>query len=174
MARRTDDDDAEDEKLWLKVASTVRPLARKKPATPKPGSPKPVSVKMSRHETPPPSPPRISPPKPPAKGFDRATETKLKKGKLPLEARLDLHGLSQERAYAALHRFIRRAGEEGVRTVLIITGKGRVGGGVLRRMVPLWLEEGDLSRIVLGIAPAQPKDGGDGALYVRLRNLERK
>lgn len=103
-------------------------------------------------------------------GFDKGTETKLKKGKLPLEGRIDLHGMTQDEAHRALQRFIPAAAVSGRRTLLVITGKGKMPtGGVLRRMVPIWLSEGSLATHVLAITPAQPKDGGDGALYVRLR-----
>jgi DNA-nicking Smr family endonuclease len=104
------------------------------------------------------------------KGFDRATETKLRRGKLALEARLDLHGMTQAEAFAALHRFIHDAVAEGKRTVLVITGKGGVtSGGVLKRMLPLWLEDPSLKKHLIALAPAHPKDGGAGAFYLRLR-----
>lgn len=108
-------------------------------------------------------------------GFDRSTESKLKKGRLPIEGRLDLHGMTQDEAWRALSRFIPAAVRQEKRTVLVITGKGRVSesGGVLRRMVPLWLTETELRRHVIGITAAQPKDGGSGALYVRLRRSDR-
>lgn len=102
-------------------------------------------------------------------GFDRTTETKLKKGKLPIEGKIDLHGMTQEEAHRALSRFITAALRAEKRTLLIITGKGKVGGGVLRRMLPLWLEEPAFRSHVLALTPSQPKDGGDGAFYLRLR-----
>ena len=175
MGRRTQNGN-EDDALWEMVVRSVKPLHRKKPARPEALAPKPTPVKIERGATlPRASSRKPQPAQPPAKGFDRATETKLKKGKLPLEGRLDLHGMTQEQAYGALHRFIRMAYGNGARTVLVITGKGRVGGGgVLRRMVPLWLEDGELRGIVLAATPAHAKDGGEGALYVRLRNPERK
>ena len=114
------------------------------------------------------APPPAPPPQSPNKGFDRATADKLKKGKLEIDGRLDLHGMTQGEAHAALRRFIALAGKNEWRTLLVITGKGRVteGGGVLRRMLPLWLEE---FSSVLATSPAQPKDGGSGAFYLRLR-----
>jgi DNA-nicking Smr family endonuclease len=169
MARRrnTGNDAEDDAGLWQIVARSVRPLSARK--TPKDTPRKPVSVK-TRNEPPPlPADPRLKV----SKGFDAATETRLKKGKMPLESRLDLHGMTENQAHAALHRFIRAAWGHGLRTVLVITGKGRVGGGTLRRLVPLWLEEGGLESVVLAAVPARPKDGGDGALYVRLRNPEK-
>ena len=104
-------------------------------------------------------------------GFDRATETKLRKGQLDIEGRIDLHGMTQDQAWSALTRFVGRAHAQHKRTVLVITGKGRVsqGGGVLRRLLPLWVREGDLAACVLACVPAAIKDGGDGAFYLRLR-----
>lgn len=104
-------------------------------------------------------------------GFDRATESKLRKGQLEIEGRIDLHGMTQDEAYRALARFIARAYGQRQRTLLVITGKGRVsqGGGVLRRLLPLWVSEADMKICVLACTPAAIKDGGDGAFYLRLR-----
>lgn len=114
--------------------------------------------------------PRKTPPQVPApKGFDRATETKLRRGQLPLEGRLDLHGMTQAEAFSALHRFIHAAVAQEKRTILVITGKGQRFEGVLKRMLPQWLEEPELARYIIAITPAQPKDGGSGAFYLRLK-----
>jgi len=171
MGRKGADSD-EDSALWEMVAKTVRPFRRRKPPAKQPSEshksqPSPVKIRAEPGR---PAPAR----QPPAAGFDSTTRLKLRKGKLAVEARLDLHGMTQDEAYAALHRFIRRAEGAGARTLLVITGKGRVGGGVLRRMVPLWLREGDLRNIVLAAEPARAKDGGEGALYIRLRNPKKK
>lgn len=107
------------------------------------------------------------------RGFDRATETKLKRGQLPLEGRIDLHGMTQEAAFNALHRFLLRAIADEKRTVLVITGKGVRSEGVLKRMLPLWLEDIALKKHILALSPASPKDGGAGAFYIRLRKPKR-
>ena len=89
---------------------------------------------------------------------------------MPIEARLDLHGMTQEAAHRELAGFIARAAASGKRSLLIITGKGsREGGGVLRAALPRWLAEPALRARVLALAPAQPKDGGGGAFYLLLR-----
>ena len=112
--------------------------------------------------------------------LDRRTAERLRKGQVRPEARLDLHGMGQDQARAALHDFIAGSYERGLRCVLVITGKGRSGkradegwhgerSGVLKRRVPDWLREGVCAMPVLQFYKAQPRDGGDGALYVYLR-----
>lgn len=111
--------------------------------------------------------------------LDRKTEEKIRKGKMPIDARLDLHGLKQDEAHTALHHFIVSSQQQGLRCVLVITGKGKSmatseewlqeGTGILKKKVPEWLVSGTFKDIVLKSFPAQPKDGGSGALYVYLR-----
>jgi len=113
-------------------------------------------------------------------GLDRRTSERLKRGQLPIEARLDLHGMTQDQARHALDRFVGHAYERGLRAVLIITGKGLKlrGGdadpwdaapGVLKHQTPRWLNEAPNRARVLAFTPAQPRDGGSGALYVLIR-----
>ncbi len=97
---------------------------------------------------------------------------RVARGKEAIEARLDLHGLTQSEAHAALTRFLRSASARGVRLVLVITGKGRRSdgeGGVLRRQVPHWLRLPEFRTFVIGFEDAHISHGGEGALYVRLR-----
>jgi DNA-nicking Smr family endonuclease len=102
-------------------------------------------------------------------GVDRATAERLKRGRYPVEARLDLHGMTQAEAHRALMGFVSRSRAAGRRCVLVITGHGRMSGGVLKAAVPRWLDEPGLRPDVLAITPAQPHAGGAGALYVLLR-----
>lgn len=125
-------------------------------------------------------------------GLDRRTELRLRRGQIAIEGRVDLHGMRQVEAHIALNAFIQGSYRGGRRCVLVITGKGArgstrgdargdargdVGGGgrgdseagVLRRMTPAWLKDGPNRSIVLAYAPAQPRDGGAGAIYVLLR-----
>jgi DNA-nicking Smr family endonuclease len=88
-------------------------------------------------------------------------------------ARLDLHGLDQDRARLVLEDFLRRAWDEGYRAVLVITGKGVQGDGVLRRRAPEWLAARHLAPIVAGISEAHRKHGGEGAMYVALKRKPR-
>lgn len=120
-----------------------------------------------------------NPSKPKSRDIDRNTMRALRRGEITIEGRLDLHGMNQSEARQSLIRFIISAEASGKRCVLVVTGKGNTGRrsenwldqkpGVLKRKVPDWLYETELNSIVLQAVPAQPKDGGDGALYVYLR-----
>jgi DNA-nicking Smr family endonuclease len=114
-------------------------------------------------------PPTELPPLDRLAGIDRATAERLKRGRRPVEASLDLHGMTQAEAHRALAAFVAGSRAAGRRCVLVITGHGRLSGGVLKAAVPRWLDEQDLRRAVLAIAPARPQHGGAGALYVLLR-----
>jgi DNA-nicking Smr family endonuclease len=104
-------------------------------------------------------------------GVDRATAERVKRGRRPIEARLDLHGMTQAEAHSALARFVSGSSAAGRRCVLVITGHGRFSGGILKQAVPRWLNEPGMRRHLLAIAPAQPQHGGAGALYVLLRRM---
>ncbi|HEY4191370.1 MAG TPA: Smr/MutS family protein [Mesorhizobium sp.] len=103
--------------------------------------------------------------------LDEPTLDKLSKGRLPIEGRVDLHGLTQDEAYSLLFSFLQRAHAGGVRYVLVITGKGSSSGGdgVLRRSVPAWLSTPAFRLLVSSHDHAARQHGGSGALYVRLR-----
>jgi len=102
--------------------------------------------------------------------IDRRSWQRLRRGQLPIEGRLDLHGLTQAEAHARLGRFLAAKQKEGARCVLVITGRGGAGrSGVLRQMTPRWLDEPPNRERVVAYAWAQMRDGGDGALYVLLR-----
>jgi DNA-nicking Smr family endonuclease len=104
-------------------------------------------------------------------GIDRANAERLKRGQHRIEARLDLHGLTQADAHRVLALFVRSAHEAGRRCVLVITGRGlgANGSGVLKSALPRWLEEPELRRQILATSPARPCHGGAGALYLLLR-----
>lgn len=132
-------------------------------------------------------------PKPPASAapgkLDKHVVRRIRRGAQRIEARLDLHGMTQKEAHADLRRFIRDTAARGCRCVLVITGKGsratredtsredsfdRSPPGVLRRSVPHWLSAPDLAPLVAGYEPALPQHGGGGALYVQLRRRDGK
>lgn len=104
-------------------------------------------------------------------GVDKRTDEKVRKGRMGIDGRIDLHGMTQSEAHHALTGFIRRSHAMGRRMVLVITGKGQMprGEGVLRSSVPRWLREADIGPLVLSVHQAQPHHGGGGAYYVLLR-----
>ena len=110
--------------------------------------------------------------------MDKKAFGKLKRGKLTPDGRIDLHGMTLERAHPALTKFILSAHKQGKRLVLVITGKGKMRDddgpipvrlGVLRHQVPQWLQMSPLSQAVLQVSQAHISHGGGGAYYVYLR-----
>jgi DNA-nicking Smr family endonuclease len=165
-----------DKALWRRAMRDVKPLsARTEPPPAAPPAASPSAKSPVKQPPPNQPPPRLPEPAMPPlaldrfAGIDRANAERLKRGKQPIEARLDLHGMTQSEAHRALAVFIRGSRAAGRRCVLVITGRGSAGGGVLRAAVPRWLDEPEFRPHLLAIAIAQPRDGGAGALYVMLR-----
>lgn len=177
--------------LWTSVAETVEPLRRKG---------------LLRHGTgtlpvpePEPEPVVKAPPRPlgrakpflPAyqaptpgiqvveRGVDPAIHKKVRRGRIDIDGKIDLHGMTQAEARETLRRFIGARAARGDRTVLVITGKGAktdndyiaamTERGILRTMLPIWLSEPGMSTLVSGWSVAARGHGGEGAWYVRLR-----
>jgi DNA-nicking Smr family endonuclease len=170
----------EDAALWQRAMRGVAPLPGCVPSPdggrPAHNAPEPQLAPGRRYpagtkiagETP------VLPRKPPPPldhfaGIDRATAERLRRGQRDIETRLDLHGMTQAEAHRALQGFVAGSRAAGRRCVLVITGHGRMSGGILKSAVPRWLHEPDLRRHVLAIAPARPQHGGSGALYVLLK-----
>ena len=168
--------------LWETVTRAIKPLRRRAKAkeaakaeivaAPAP----PAKQTRSTVKAAPPPAPKERPAPPPLAPLGRRMKQKLGRGTEPIDARIDLHGMTQADAHAALGHFLRRAQHDGARVVLVITGKGaRPGGdvyserGVLRRQVPLWLESAEMRSYVVGFESAGAGHGGEGALYVRVR-----
>lgn len=173
MTRKTDRLSEDDRVLWNLVARTAKPLrgrtavdipdigAEAKPAAPTvqaAASPTGVAKPKAQHVS---------------HALDEPTLDKLKKGRLPIEGRVDLHGMTQDEAYSLLFSFLHRAHAGGIRYVLVITGKGSSSGGdgVLRRAVPAWLSTPAFRPLVSSHDHAARNHGGSGALYIRLRRL---
>jgi len=164
--------------LWAAVARSVAPLgkagAKKKPAAAT-GKAAPASPRLAaKAETPPLARALAQPP--PLLALERRLKQRVARGSHAIAARLDLHGMTQQEARAALAVFLSRAQADGAKMVLVVTGKGSgqsapPGGerGVLRRQVPLWLALPEFRRFVVGFDEAHRSHGGQGALYVRLR-----
>jgi DNA-nicking Smr family endonuclease len=170
-----DDEDA----LWRGVAKSIRPLRTLRASTrvaaeraaPPPAA-KSAPAVVSR--TPAPQPLREPAKAAPALAvLDRRTRQKLARGRENIDARIDLHGMTQAEAYSALLRFLHRVQDDGAKFVIVVTGKGARGAtgerGVLRRQVPLWLSLPEFRVLVVSFEAAHIGHGGDGALYVRIR-----
>jgi DNA-nicking Smr family endonuclease len=173
MTRRIDRLSEDDRVLWNLVARTAKPL-KGRTAIDSPDIGPDIG-----DETKPPALVQAMAPAAAAKAktqhvshaFDEPTLEKLSKGRLPIEGRVDLHGLTQDEAYSLLFSFLHRAHAGGIRYVLVITGKGSSSGsdGVLRRAVPAWLSTPAFRPLVSSHDHAARNHGGSGALYVRLR-----
>jgi DNA-nicking Smr family endonuclease len=165
MARQAEPDAA----MWRRATRDVSPLEPR--TTPLAGPPPSFAEPTRARPALPAAAPSAIPPLAVDRfaGIDRASAERLKRGRQPIEARLDLHGMTQDEAHPALARFIQTSRDDGKRCVLVITGRGALGGGVLRAAVPRWLGEPAFRPHLLAIATAQPRDGGAGALYVMLR-----
>ena len=175
-----------DSDLFRAVMQDVKPLKRRTPQSaafpgsaekktaPIPASGKKRQVCRAVAVAPPPPPPK---PKQSAlqhgdiTGLDRRTGQRFKRGQLPVEAWLDLHGMTQTEAHRALSAFLSVQNAAGRRCVIVVTGKGvgKEGGGVLRNAVPRWLNEAPNRDKVLAFEYARQQDGGAGALYVLLK-----
>jgi DNA-nicking Smr family endonuclease len=169
--------------LWKGVTRAIKPLrksaskavaGRAEIEAPDKPAKKTVKTKPPAPLPPPPVKPAVRPKGPPPLApLDRRSRQKIARGATAIDARIDLHGMTQAEAHATLARFLRAAQSKGGRTVLVITGKGTFGRdgerGVLKRQVPHWLALADLRDIVLGFEDAAIGHGGEGALYVRLR-----
>ncbi len=166
MKRRRD---LEGEALWAIVAGTVRAFpGRRAPATPALGSRPAVSTRQSAPERPLATAARRSRAAA-AEGIEPGRLRRLVSGREALGGRIDLHGMGQDEARAVLTAFVLRGLAKGICAILVITGKGALGDGVLRRRVPEWLVSAPLRDHVAGFVEAHRRHGGAGALYVALR-----
>jgi DNA-nicking Smr family endonuclease len=189
--------------LWQAIARTVTPLKRKrtrkggsakskdpagskdeaaalsaKPQVPAPAKPpEAVTLAPRTKAAPKPVAPSLLTPKPVAgamPGIDKRQGERFRRGQLPIEGKIDLHGRTQDEAHDALLHFLERAHKAGRRNLLVITGKGMTQSkaGILKSIVPRWLNEAIFRRMVLAISQARPEHGGEGALYVLLKRVK--
>jgi len=156
MKRRTTSDD--ERKLFEQVFKEGRPI--------KPVAPKVAAKKKASTSSP--------------SGVNGATQDRLRKGLIEPDAHIDLHGMTQVAAHRALASWLSAAHRRGLRLVVVVTGKGNPKNddnapwmasphGVLKQMVPRWLNEKEFAALISGSSPAHRRHGGDGALYVYLR-----
>lgn len=161
--------------LWARVTATVRPApGRHAPPPPdKPNPPAPPTPPQARGSMARTVKPEHRLAFAPPTGVEPGRLRRLTREREALGPRLDLHGKNQDEARAALTAFLGRAQDDGWRAVLVITGKGARGDGVLRRMTPEWLAQPGLRERVAGVSEAHRRHGGEGALYVALKRKPR-
>src|SRR6185503_9574019 len=185
MTRRPRSLSEEERALWDMVTRAIAPLRRRKAARIKEAVEAEEVVarapaKRARNALKAPAALVQRPGPPPLAPLGRRMRQKLARGSEDIDARIDLHGMTQADAHAALVHFLRRAQHNGARVVLVITGKGARNAtsagadpyaerGVLKRQVPHWLESAELRPFVVGFESATVGHGGAGALYVRVR-----
>lgn len=182
---------SEERALWEAVAKTTAPLKPKKarrkklpakvdsvsrPAEQPAAAPAPAPRPQGRAPGPPAPAPAAAPAlrrPPPPEAIDRRTTSRVARGSIGLDGRIDLHGFTQDEAHRRLLVFLGEVQRRGGRMVLVITGKGSDAGrlerGVLRRMVPQWLGSAAFRPLVSAYDDAHRLHGGGGALYVRIR-----
>jgi len=165
----------EDRIIWARVARTVEAFPGKQVEADEwfavEAPPEPPAVQETRIARQPPAPGLNPPSKPRPHPIEKPVIRKLARGRLPIDGRIDLHGLTQSEAHNLLFGFLARAHERGLRHVLVITGKGSSRGseGVLKRIVPDWLGKPEFRFLISGYEDAARSHGGEGALYIRLR-----
>ncbi|ESR26047.1 Smr/MutS family protein [Lutibaculum baratangense] len=188
VRRRKKELDPDDLALWKRVARTVSPLkARAGPETvlddqaPEPPAEQPETPSKPARPVPPAAataPQALAKPRPAA--LDRKTKRRLDRGQRRAEAVIDLHGLTQRMAHDRLLGFLRSSQAQGLRVVLVVTGKGRpqaieerdwwdAPAGILRRSVPHWLETPPFRDLVSAYESPVHRKGGEGALYIQIR-----
>jgi DNA-nicking Smr family endonuclease len=168
MTRRLD---PEERKLWSRVARTVRaapgkraePVEDETPVAAAKSPAKPAKAKPSARA----KPHRPGPPE------DLSGQRRIRRGQAEIDARLDLHGHTQDTAHRELVEFIVRHHAKGSRCLLVITGKGRLGAGVLRARLADWIANPELRPMIAGFAMAHTRHGGEGASYIFLKAKRR-
>jgi len=168
----------DDDNLFRRALADAEPLKRRRPQPAKP-APAGRPAKARAKKKPPVSfVPRVAPRMPTPReiaasdyaDMDRRTADRFRRGKFPIDARLDLHGHFQDEAQTVLTQFVTESATQGRRMLLVITGRGsRKGTGVLRSRLPQWLNQPPCRAHVLAFTSARPEHGGDGAFYVLLR-----
>ena len=187
----------DDRRIWARVTGSVTPPRARKAARVTPGAASgvaPVEIEGSPLAAKPPRPTRpakttapppatravAAPGKPantpartpgrrPPEELEPRRQRRLSRERDPIEARIDLHGFGRFEAEDQLRAFLSGCQARGLRAVLVITGQGRLGGGVIRASVHEWLQAPALRSVVSGFAVSHRRHGGDGAIYVTLK-----
>ncbi len=186
MAKRKDRGlSKEDLRIWRAVAESVAPMPGKYLPPPVPVETVAAPVEGKAPPRPRAKPSVPSPARPrstalheldaaTAHGIDHRMAQRFRRGQLPIDGTIDLHGMTRERAHDALNRYLAQAQGRGDRCVIVVTGKGQKGPlephtGVLKATLPRWLNDAPNRARVLAFAPARPQHGGAGAFYVLLK-----
>ena len=170
-----------DIKVWRQVARTVKPLEGRS-LPPEPETDMKSLLSGRAHMDAPPLKEKSTrgvqshdPPRPSGKPLaDRGRERKVRRGQMDIAGTLDLHGHTQDAARSALAAFLMHHRSQNGRCVLVITGKGRLGEGVIRKRFIDWLNAPDLRAHVSSWAQSHQKHGGAGAFYVFLKRPDRR
>ncbi len=149
-----------DKRAWAAARRSVKPLTGRRG--------RPAETPRVRDEPGPPGPPKLRN-RPLPVPQNRQNERAVRRGKQPISASFDLHGHTRDSAFQILPRFLRTEQARGSQCVIVITGKGKRGEGVLRQGFLNWLELPEARALISGYAPAHSKHGGTGAWYVFLR-----
>jgi DNA-nicking Smr family endonuclease len=172
MTRRGRDLTDAEKALWNRITQTIDPLNKEKDR--KEGNPPSPSLPL--HSSPRPRSRIVLEPQAPlsSRSHPPLTHRLKRMQKVKIEARLDLHGMTRDQARLRLAHFLESCQNRGCVWVLVITGKGQREGsapsrGILHSLVPQWLEEIALRVLVSGYITAKPRDGGEGALYIRIK-----
>ena len=192
MARRPPPDlTTEDRRIWARVSGSVTPPKTRKAARVTPGAIlpdeplKPETIKSPRppvlgkpkvstkiRNAAPAAPARTTPPPAPRSApeeLEPRRQRRLSRERDPIEASIDLHGFGRFEAEDQLRAFLMQSHARGLRAVLVVTGQGRRGGGIIRASIHEWLQGHALRGVVSGFAMAHRRHGGDGAIYVTLK-----
>jgi len=166
---------SKDKNIWESYTQSVRPARKKKTALPKSETKKPVPETRSKIQLEFSSPvstaarAALSEETLSLPALERKREKNMRQGNIEIDGKIDLHGMTQSKAFDSLAAFMQRQVKANKRHLLIVTGKGRSGEGVLRRNLKNWLSQLPESKSILALRPAAPQHGGDGAFYVVLR-----
>lgn len=175
----------EDRRIWTRVAGSVATPKTRKAARVTPGAETPPEIVVTpversrplaksspkRVAAAPPVEKRASParPKPAPEDLEPRRKQRLSRERDPIEARIDLHGFGRFEAEDQLRGFLTSCQARGMRAVLVITGQGRMGGGVIRSAFAEWMSSPGLRGVVSGFTVAHQRHGGNGAFYVTLK-----
>lgn len=149
--------------LWNRVKRTVAPLKKGSARSEKKATREEFAAMM-----------QVPPPKPAERPDDgplyERKDKKTRRGKVEVDIKIDLHDMTREQAFDALRRTLIRSYNHNKKTILVVTGKGLRGEGVLRRSFPAWINHADIRPLIAEFAPAHQRHGGSGAWYVFLKN----